>query len=80
MNLKTLGGVQPKTFSRRRGSSGELAGGGIDLRDGALNYTEILRLLASQPDPQAVAGMARFGIVAKKVYGGWSTPELKKLA
>jgi 3-methyladenine DNA glycosylase AlkD len=24
--------------------------------------------------------MARFGIVAKKVYGGWSTPELQKLA
>jgi 3-methyladenine DNA glycosylase AlkD len=24
--------------------------------------------------------MARYGIVAKKVYGGWSTPALKKLA
>jgi 3-methyladenine DNA glycosylase AlkD len=24
--------------------------------------------------------MARFGIVAKKVYGGWSIPELRKLA
>jgi 3-methyladenine DNA glycosylase AlkD len=44
------------------------------------NCPEILSLLASRPDPQAVAGMARFGIVAKKVYGGWSTPALKKLA
>jgi len=42
--------------------------------------TEILRLLASRPDPRAVQGMARYGIVAKKVYGGWSTPALKKLA
>jgi len=41
---------------------------------------EILRLLASRPDPHAVAGMARYGIVARKVYGGWSTPALQKLA
>jgi 3-methyladenine DNA glycosylase AlkD len=45
-----------------------------------MNCTEILELLASRPDPHAVAGMARYGIVAKKVYGGWSTPALKKLA
>jgi len=42
--------------------------------------SEILQLLASRPDPHAVAGMARYGIVAKKVYGGWTTPALKKLA
>ena len=41
---------------------------------------EILQLLASRPDPRAIAGMARYGIVAKKVHGGWSTPEIKKLA
>ena len=45
-----------------------------------MNCAEILELLASRPDPQSVEGMARFGIVAKKVYGGWSTPALKKLA
>lgn len=45
-----------------------------------MNCAEILQLLASRPDPRAVAGMARYGIVAKKVYGGWPVPELKKLA
>ena len=45
-----------------------------------MDCAEILQLLASRPDPGAVAGMARFGIVAKKVYGGWSTPALQKLA
>jgi len=45
-----------------------------------MNCTEILRLLASRPDPRAVEGMARYGIVAKKVYGGWPVPALKKLA
>jgi 3-methyladenine DNA glycosylase AlkD len=45
-----------------------------------MNCAEILQLLASRPDPRAVAGMARYGIVAKKVYGGWSIPGLKKLA
>ena len=45
-----------------------------------VNCAEILQLLASRPDPHAVEGMARYGIVAKKVYGGWSTPALKKLA
>jgi 3-methyladenine DNA glycosylase AlkD len=49
------------------------------MRDRALNCAEILRRLASRPDPHAVAGMARFGIVAKKVYGGWSIPALRKL-
>ena len=45
-----------------------------------MNCAEILQRLASRPDPHAVEGMARFGIVAKKVYGGWSMPALKKLA
>ncbi|MGD0226504.1 MAG: DNA alkylation repair protein [Terriglobia bacterium] len=45
-----------------------------------MNCAEILDRLASRPDPHAVEGMARFGIVAKKVYGGWSIPDLKKLA
>jgi len=45
-----------------------------------MNCAEILQLLASRPDPHAVEGMARYGIVAKKVYGGWSIPALKKLA
>jgi 3-methyladenine DNA glycosylase AlkD len=45
-----------------------------------MNCAEILRLLASRPDPHAVEGMARYGIVARKIYGGWSTPELKRLA
>ena len=45
-----------------------------------MNCAEILQLLASRPDPHAVEGMARYGVVAKKVYGGWSTPALKKLA
>lgn len=45
-----------------------------------MNCAEIIELLASRPDPRAVEGMARYGIVAKKVYGGWSTPALQKLA
>lgn len=45
-----------------------------------MNCTDILERLASRPNPHAVAGMARYGIVAKKVYGGWSTPELKQFA
>jgi 3-methyladenine DNA glycosylase AlkD len=52
----------------------------IDLRDSAMNCADILQQLASRPDPHAVEGMARFGIVAKKVYGGWSIPALRKLA
>ena len=46
----------------------------------AMNSTIILERLASRPNPHAVEGMARFGIVAKKVYGGWSIPDLRKLA
>ncbi len=45
-----------------------------------MDCAEILHLLASRPNPHSVAGMARYGIVAKKVYGGWPTPALKKLA
>jgi len=45
-----------------------------------MNSGEILDLLATRPNPHAVQGMARYGIVAKKVFGGWSTAELKKLA
>jgi len=45
-----------------------------------MNCAEILRLLASRKSPRDVAGMRRFGIVAKYVYGGWPTPELKRLA
>ena len=41
---------------------------------------EILQLLASRTDPKAVEGMRRFGIIAKKAYGGWPTPVLKRLA
>ena len=45
-----------------------------------MDCREILQLLASRPDPHAVAGMARYGIVAKKVYGGWPVPSLRNLA
>jgi len=45
-----------------------------------MKCSEVLEQLGSRPDPNAVAGMARFGIVAKKVYGGWTTPALKKFA
>jgi 3-methyladenine DNA glycosylase AlkD len=45
-----------------------------------MNCAEILQVLASRPDPAAVAGMARYGIVARKVYGGWTIPALRKLA
>jgi 3-methyladenine DNA glycosylase AlkD len=45
-----------------------------------MNCAEVLQELASRPDPHAVEGMARYGIVAKKVYGGWPTPALKQLA
>lgn len=46
----------------------------------SMTCEEILRALASRPDARAPEGMARYGIVAQKVYGGWSTPALKKLA
>jgi 3-methyladenine DNA glycosylase AlkD len=45
-----------------------------------MNCADILEQLASRPDPNAVAGMARFGIVGKNAYGGWSAPALKKFA
>ena len=45
-----------------------------------MNCHEILEKLGARLDPRAVEGMARYGIIAKKVYGGWSTPELKRLA
>jgi 3-methyladenine DNA glycosylase AlkD len=45
-----------------------------------MNCADILLQIASRPDPRAVEGMARYGIVEKKVYGGWSVPALKKLA
>jgi 3-methyladenine DNA glycosylase AlkD len=50
------------------------------LRGLAMNFDAILQQLASRPNPAAIEGMARFGIVAKKVYGGWSVPALRKLA
>jgi len=55
-------------------------GTGNNIPELAMNCDEILQLLTSRPNPHAVEGMARYGIVAKKVYGGWSTPALKKLA
>lgn len=57
-----------------------LAAGRNSSRGGVMKSHEILQLLASRPDPRAVEGMARYGIVARKVYGGWSTPALRKLA
>jgi 3-methyladenine DNA glycosylase AlkD len=48
------------------------------LRD--LTVNSILQKLAARHDPRGVEGMARFGIVAKKVYGGWPLPALRKLA
>ena len=45
-----------------------------------MNCAEILRILASRSNPRDVAGMQRFGIIAKNAYGGWPTPELKRLA
>lgn len=44
-----------------------------------MNCAEILKKMESAANPANVAGMARFGITAKKVYG-LSTPALKKLA
>jgi len=45
-----------------------------------MNCAEILQMLASRRDPQAVAGMARFAITTPKAHGGWSAPELERLA
>ncbi len=46
----------------------------------SMTSAEILQLLASRTSPDGVEGMARFGIVPKKAYGGWSIPALRKLA
>jgi len=43
-----------------------------------MEYKNIIRRLKSLQDPQAVAGMARFGIKAASAYGV-SMPELRKL-
>jgi len=42
----------------------------------SLQIKEIIERLASLENPANVAGMARFGIVAKKAFGV-SAPELK---
>jgi 3-methyladenine DNA glycosylase AlkD len=44
-----------------------------------MDCAEILRKMEEAANPANVAGMARYGITAKKVYG-MSTPALKKLA
>jgi 3-methyladenine DNA glycosylase AlkD len=44
-----------------------------------MNCAEILKKMELAANPANVAGMARYGITAKKVYG-MSTPALKKLA
>jgi 3-methyladenine DNA glycosylase AlkD len=44
-----------------------------------MDHSEILRKLKSLSNPEAVAGMARFGIHEKKAYGV-PTPVLRKLA
>ena len=44
-----------------------------------MDCAEILRKMEKAANPANVAGMARYGIAAKKVYG-MSTPALKKLA
>jgi 3-methyladenine DNA glycosylase AlkD len=46
----------------------------------SVNGKEILQELALRYDSRAVEGMARYGITAQKVYGGWRTPDLKRLA
>jgi 3-methyladenine DNA glycosylase AlkD len=44
-----------------------------------MTCAEILKKMETAANPAAVAGMARYGIAAKKVFG-LSTPALKKLA
>ncbi len=46
---------------------------------GRRSVREILRRLESLSNPKAVAGMARFGIAAKKAYG-LSAPQLRRIA
>ena len=43
-----------------------------------MNYNQILKELKSKGDPKNVAGMARFGITGKTMYGV-SMPEVRKL-
>jgi 3-methyladenine DNA glycosylase AlkD len=45
-----------------------------------MTFDQVLKTLESKTDPAAVRGMARYGITARKVLGGWSTPALKKFA
>jgi len=49
------------------------------MRDRLMDCEEILKQLKSLSDPDAVAGMARFGINAKNTYGV-SIPVLRKMA
>ena len=44
-----------------------------------MQYREIMRILKTHSNPDAVAGMAKYGITSKKVYGA-SIPALRKLA
>ena len=44
-----------------------------------MEYREVMRILKTLGSPENVAGMARFGIVVRNVYGV-SAPALKKLA
>ena len=44
-----------------------------------MEYDDVLRQLKSLSNPEAVAGMARFGINTKKAYGV-SIPDLRKMA
>jgi 3-methyladenine DNA glycosylase AlkD len=44
-----------------------------------MRYAEVIKTLESQANKDAVAGMSRFGITAKSVYGV-SIPNLRKLA
>jgi len=49
------------------------------MRDRLMDYDEILKQLESLSNPDAVAGMARFGINPKNTYGV-SIPVLRKMA
>lgn len=45
-----------------------------------MTFDQVLKTLESKTDPAAVRGMARYGMTARKVLGGWSAPALKKFA
>jgi 3-methyladenine DNA glycosylase AlkD len=51
----------------------------IQARTTPMTVAAICRRLSSQVNPEAIQGMARYGITAKQVYG-WSAPALKALA